>query len=143
MTKENLRKLLVILTIITLALPLNVAFAGSKNQNGENGAQGTDKINDKEGCRPNENAGNYWVYIPTELIPPEPSFLHEWEGGPCCPSNILSGIGENYPLPNECCNGPDHLPPEMGGGLTGEYAPGNHCLCFAYRGYPEAAIPLP
>ena len=139
MKKENLRKLLVILAIIVLALPLNIALAGSKNQNGENGAQGTDKINDKEGCRPNENAGNYWVYIPTELIPPEPSFLHEWEGGPCCPSNILSGIGENYPLPNECCNGPDHLPfPPFT--PTGESAPGNHCLCFALRGYPEILL---
>ena len=132
MNKQILRKLQVLMAIIVLATPVYVAFAGSKNRNGDNGAQGTDKLNDREGCRPNAHAGNYWVYIPSEFLPPEPLF-HEWEGGPCCPSNTLSGIENDYPLPNECCNGPDTLPFPP---FIGEPSPGNHCLCFEIRGYP-------
>jgi hypothetical protein len=141
MKKQILRKLQLILAILILAIPVSLAFAGSKNQNGENGIQGTDKINNIDGCRPNENAGDVWVYVPSAILDAlgftDPVY-HEWKGGPCCTSNTLSGIGEDYPLSNECCNGPDTVPIP---GIPGEPAPGNHCLCFAIRGYPYAVLP--
>jgi len=114
-----------------MALSGGAVLAGDNNQNGENGNQGTDKVNGKDGCR--AGGGNYWVYIDSEL--PPWILSHEWEGGPCCPSNEPSEFGPNfYPVPNQCCNPPDNGP-------TGQ--PGNHCLCFAMRGYPvpNAGIP--
>lgn len=119
-------------------------FAGNKNANGDHGVQGTDKLNGKEGCRPGLNSGDRWVYVPSDLLDDfglSDPYFHEWMGGPCCPSNTLSGLGNNYPLPNQCCNGPDYLPDSMGGFPTGEQGPGNHCECFEIRGYPYVLLP--
>ncbi len=146
MNNQKLQKLQVIMTVIILSTPAYLAFAGSKNQNGDNGTQGTDKLNGLDGCRPGLQAGDYWVYVPSDVLDQlgfvDPYF-HEWQGGPCCPSNTLSGIGSDYPLPNQCCNGPDFLPEDMGGFPTGEQAPGNHCVCFEIREYPFSILPLP
>jgi hypothetical protein len=152
MKNQNLQKLHVIMAIIILSTPAYLAFAGSKNQNGDHGTQGTEIVNGLDGCAPGLQAGNRWVYVPSDTLDvflaiigvPQPwNIFHEWEGGPCCPSNTLSGIGSDYPLPNQCCNGPDYLPEDLGGFPTGEHAPGNHCVCFEIRGYPFILIPLP
>ena len=144
--KTKLKLLLLTSLLLSIALLSSPVMAGSKNQNDENGKsyeRGTGRTTGTNmlGCRPPENAPNYWVYLPTDLLPPIP-LLHEWEGGPCCPSNILSGIGNDYPLPNQCCNGPDYLPdgPPFFGATSGEEAPGNWCLCFHVRGYPDILL---
>ncbi len=139
MSKKMAILLLLTLSILLLGFSMQLsANAGSNNQNDENGKsyeRGTGKINGLDGCRPPESSGNYWVYVPADL---PPGWSSEWEGGPCCPSNMLSEIGNNYPLPNQCCNPPDYmpsppLPPET---PSGEQQPGNHCLCFEVRGWP-------
>jgi len=145
MTK--IKVLLFTLFLLGISLLTSSVMAGSKNHNDGNGKsyeRGTGQLNGLDGCKPPEQSGNYWVYIPTELLPP--GWSHEWEGGPCCPSNILSGVDNNYPLPNQCCNGPDYLPdgPPFHGAPSGEAAPGNHCECFEIRGWPiPNAIPSP
>jgi hypothetical protein len=142
--KTQSKLILTVMLIFSLSLVIQPTLAGSKNQNGTNGKsydRGTGRTTgmNMEGCRPPENAPNEWVYLPTELLPPDP-FFHEWLGGPCCTSNMLSGTGNNYPLPNQCCNGPDYLPfPPFA--PTGEAAPGNWCLCFHIRGYPDILLP--
>jgi hypothetical protein len=147
MKKQNLLKLQLLLVVAIFAVPAYMVFAGSKNQNGENGIQGTDRLNGLDGCRPGIQSGNYWVYVPSDVLDGfgfTAPFFHEWEGGPCCPSNTLSDVGNLYPRSNECCNGPDYLPsppfdPEI---PTGEQAPGNHCICFEIREYPFSILPL-
>jgi len=53
-------------------------------------------------------------------------------GAKCCASNVYVDPAISiYPLPNQCCNPPDPLYPQT------EYTPGNHCLCFAMRMFPE------
>jgi len=147
MKERSLVLAIALLLFLSAALLVSAAIAGSNNQNDENGKsyeRGTGKINGLEGCRPPEQSGNYWVYVPTELLPL--GWSHEWEGGPCCPSNAPSGIGDNYPLPNQCCNPPDYLPspPAPAETPTGEQQPGNHCECFEIRGWPiPKAIPPP
>ena len=54
MKTENLLKIKMIALILLLVTPTYIAFAGSKNQNGDNGTQGPDKLNGIDGCRPNE-----------------------------------------------------------------------------------------
>ncbi len=144
--KNKLRLLLLTTLILGIALLSSSVMAGSKNQNNGNGKsdlRGTGKINGLNGCAPPLESGNYMIYMPSDL---PPGWSHEWEGGPCCPSNIPSGMGNNYPLPNQCCNPPDYLPsppwdPET---PTGAHHPGNHCLCFEIRGWPiPKAIPPP
>lgn len=129
--------------MIVMVLLTSSALAGTKNQNDENGKsyeRGTGRTAEMNmlGCRPNTNAPDSWVYVPTDLLPPV-EFFHEWLGGPCCPSNILSDTTNQYPLPNQCCNPPDYLPegPPFFGEPSGEQAPGNWCLCFHLRGYPD------
>jgi hypothetical protein len=123
-----MRKIMLVVAVIAvtlMALSSGAAIAGDKNQNDEKGrgTQGTDKVNGKDGCRPDVMSGNYWVYMPD----PPPWAPHEWEGGPCCPSNELAtDYGSELPLPNQCCNPPDYVHPQ----------PGNHCECFHLRGYP-------
>jgi hypothetical protein len=131
----------VVISILLMALAPAVVFAGDRNSNGENGEHGTGIINGLNGCRPPIEAGDYWVYVPTELLPPI-DVLHEWMGGPCCPSNEPSNTNNAYPLPNQCCNPPDYLPniPPFNGAPSGEQRPGNHCLCFELRGYPLPAL---
>ncbi len=123
MKNKNLLKIQLLLAIVLLVTPIYIAYAGSKNQNGEHGTQGTDIINGLDGCRPNTQSGDYNVYVPSDVVDgfldlfgiPQESwwFFHEWQGGPCCPSNTLSAEGNNYPLPNECCNVPDFLPDDL------------------------------
>jgi hypothetical protein len=163
-----MKKALLIVAVIVLAMTLSpmAVLAGTGNQNGDNGKsseRGTEKINHKEGCRPNTTR-EYWVYMGNPLIdvlmdllgaPPPPSenpdYYNEWKGGPCCPSNEPSETTNAYPKPNQCCNGPDleiipgpfpPFPIEIS-----EPAPGNHCLCFALQGYPMPGLldnyPLP
>lgn len=142
------RRLQIISTTFVLLLmiiPTFMVYAGSKNQNGENGSQGTGILNGLDGCRAGENSGNYWVYVPSQTLDFygfTDAYFHEWMGGPCCPSNMNSDIGNDYPLPNQCCNGPDYLPDFLGGAQTGEQAPGNHCECFEIRGYPFSILPI-
>lgn len=134
--------LLAIIAIAIIALPASLAFAGSYNQNDEDNGKsverGTGKVNGLDGCAPPTQSGNYWVFVPTGLLPPD--WSHEWEGGPCCPSNNYPDPATSeYPYPNQCCNGPDYLPegPPFYGAESGEHAPGNHCLCFGIRGWPH------
>jgi hypothetical protein len=145
MNKRNLRLIQITSILLLMMIPTFIAYAGSKNQNGENGSQGTDKLNGLYGCRAGLNSGNYWVYVPSQTLDGygfTAAYFHEWEGGPCCPYNMDSDIGNDYPLPNECCNGPDYLPDFLGGAATGEQAPGNHCECFEIRGYPLSILPI-
>jgi len=137
-----MKKLILLISVIVLLMALSptMVLAGSKNMNGENGDQGTEKVNGKDGCQANVHSGDRWVYVPSSAFPESP-YYHEWKGGPCCPSNVLAstiGAVSIYTLPNQCCNGPDYLP-----GTTDIYepAPGNHCLCFADRGYPDILFP--
>ena len=142
------RIILVVVSIVLLiTLFPTTVLAGDRNANGDNGSQGTGILNGKDGCRPGVQSGDYWVYIPSPLLDSfglTDSYYHEWLGGPCCPSNISSGIGNDYPLSNQCCNGPDYAPegPPLFGAPTGEQAPGNHCECFELRGYPWAILPF-
>jgi hypothetical protein len=157
--KNILLTTLVLLSLTTLVLSIPAVFAGFNNQNddldfaGKSVERGTGKYNGLHGCRPPAESGDDWVYVPSDLldgfllslgITPTP-FYHEWLGGPCCPSNMLSDEGNEYPLPNQCCNGPDYMPspPFPPGVPTGEAAPGNHCECFEIRGYPFILLPPP
>ncbi len=141
-TKSNAVYLMLILLI---AAPSFIAFAGNKNQNGDNGDQGTNKDSSElpdqsnvpppaglvedilapgepyvvEGCR--AEGGDVMVHVPG---------LGNVLGGACCASNIIDE-GTGYPYPNQCCNPPDSLYE------TEDYTPGNHCLCFVMR------FPLP
>jgi hypothetical protein len=115
------------IVVILMTLSAGIVLAGDRNSNGPHGSHGTGIENGKEGCR--AGGGDYYVYVPTDL---PPGWSNEWLGGPCCPSNISSGVGNDYPLPNQCCNPPDDVHPQ----------PGNHCECFEMRGYPiPNAIP--
>lgn len=139
---------LIFTLLLTFALSAQSVFAGNRNANGDNGTQGTDILNGLSGCKPplqSSQKTQYWVYVPSELLDSfgfSAPYFHEWMGGPCCPSNVRSNIGNNYALPNQCCNGPDYLPEFLGGGPTGEQGPGNHCECFEIRGYPYSLLPL-
>ena len=135
-----------LMLIILIAAPSFIAFAGNKNQNGDNGDQGTNKDSSQlpdesnvpfpagvvedmmgdphvvEGCR--ANGGDEIIYV--GFIPD--ILFDETLGGTCCASNYVDESVSPYPWPNECCNPPDILyPPET-------YTPGNHCLCFVMRG---------
>ena len=143
MRKRIISTILILTMIMILVLPISGTLAGSKNRNGEHGAQGTGKVNGKDGCAPPTESGNRLVNVMSEEerietnimleSMPNPDGSHwqirdiNWMGGPCCPSNDLNA--EDIPLPNQCCNGPDMGPPGSG-------VPGNHCLCFALRDYP-------
>jgi hypothetical protein len=143
--RKNISNLIVLTMIAILALSLPVIFAGSKNANGENGDQGTNKDSNElpdqsnvplpaglvedifapgaphvvEGCR--AEGGDVLVHV---------EGLGNVLGGACCASNHIDEDSGN-PYPNECCNPPDILyDPE-------DYTPGNHCLCFVMR------FPLP
>jgi hypothetical protein len=122
MKKHVLLTTMMLLLATTMVLSIPVAFAGDKNQNGDHGTQGTMIANDKEGCRPDVQAGSVWV----QVVPP---FVDgPWEGGPCCAAR-----SEGYEMvngyqvwePNQCCNPPDDV----------RLQPGNHCECFHLRGY--------
>lgn len=157
MKKKLIMITLVLTMMLSLPLTLNEVFAGNLNQNddlafaGKSVERGTGKANGLDGCAPPTQSGNLWVYVPSDLLDaillslpfplPEPlSYYHEWEGGPCCPSNTLSELGNEYPLPNQCCNGPDYFPaPPI---ESGEASPGNHCVCFEIRGYPFSILPF-
>ena len=137
---------LILLTLISLiAIPSIISYAGSNNQNDEEGKfagksveRGTGKTNHKDGCRPDEQAGNVWIHIP-EVIP-LPGWItsRDWEGAPCCAHRAGGSVGDiggdPVYLANQCCNPPDEGP--LG-------VPGNHCLCLMLRGYPvpKAGIP--
>ena len=122
-----------VIVVILMALSAGAVLAGDNNQNGDHGSQGTERENGKDGCQ--ARGGDYWVYIDS-VLPPE--WSHEWEGGPCCPSNEpATDYGSSLPLPNQCCNPPD-IPFDGEGGH-----PGNHCLCFFMRGYPITNAVLP
>jgi hypothetical protein len=111
--RKNISNLIVLTMIAILALSLPVIFAGSKNANGENGDQGTNKDSNELPDQSNHVEG-----------------LGNVLGGACCASNHIDEDSGN-PYPNECCNPPDILyDPE-------DYTPGNHCLCFVMR------FPLP
>ena len=136
--RKRIFSAILILTMITiLVLPIPGTFAGSKNQNGENGIQGTDKINGKEGCRA---MGGMKAVDLGELFESIMGYRYVW-GKACCASNILVETvdveGEDTQVfePNQCCNGPDFIPTPGGPIPSGEYAPGNHCLCFTLNGY--------
>ena len=120
-----------------LALPISGTLAGSKNQNGENGDQGTDKINGNEGCRA---MGGMKAVDLGPIFGSIFGYQYVW-GKACCASNILvetvdvEGETINVREPNQCCNGPDFIPTPGGPIPSGEHAPGNHCLCFAINLY--------
>jgi hypothetical protein len=115
------------IVVLLMALSGGAVLAGDNNQNTpengksvERGTGRTTEVNEGagyDGCQ--ALGGDYPVYIPPEDI--------IWLGGPCCPSNILNG--EGVPYPNECCNPPDFIHAQ----------PGNHCLCFAIRGFTTPA----
>ncbi|MHA2163135.1 MAG: hypothetical protein ACXABF_11990 [Candidatus Thorarchaeota archaeon] len=141
--RKNITNLIVLTLIATLVLSVPVIYAGSKNANGENGNQGTNKESNQlpdesnvpppaglvedifgdtgephvvEGCR--AEGGDVLVHVG--------GILGDVLGGACCASNIIDEDSGN-PYPNECCNPPDILyDPE-------DYTPGNHCLCFVMR----------
>jgi hypothetical protein len=140
MKKKTVSITLILIIALSLTLITNTVFAGNKNQNDETNGKsvekGTGKINGQDGCRPDEQSGNFMVYVPTEL---PPGWSNDWEGGPCCPSNFIDLDYSEYPFPNQCCNAPDYYPeghPDAGE-ETGEHHPGNHCLCFALREWPR------
>ncbi len=147
--------MLVLLLMTTLIFAVPAVFAGNKNQNDETNGKsverGTGKANGLDGCAPPAQSGDRWVYVPSDLldeflaaigINPPYDFYHEWVGGPCCPSNAYPDPAVSlYPLPNQCGNPPDYFPaPPI---ESGEAVPGNHCLCFAIRGYPFIFFPPP
>jgi hypothetical protein len=128
MNKRNPTTFIIVLAIC-LAIAIPLVTAGSKNQNDGNGKsneRGTGKINGREGC---EAWGGHKA---VDLGPP----LGAVWGGACCPSNEQLGTtagGNNVHAPNQCCNPPDYVP---GTPIpTGLQQPGNHCECFAIRGY--------
>lgn len=140
--------------LITMVLSLTVVFAGNKNQNGDNGYQGTNKPSNQlptqsnipppagfledilgppgtphvvEGCR--AGGGDVPIYEPG---------LGVVDGGPCCKGPMIEEgpYAGNYE-PNQCCNPPDII-------FLGDsafYTPGNHCLCFVMRF--DGSPPLP
>ena len=116
---KNKTALIVLTGLLILSLTTAIVYAGNKNQNDDNGnsAAATGKENQKDGCDVPENAKDVWVYIP----PNGPI----WLGGACCASNLE--YSEGVYIPNQCCNPPDFLP--------GPGVPGNHCECFANRGF--------
>ncbi len=154
MKKKIILMMLVVMLVSTLVLSTPAVLAGNKNQNDETNGKsverGTGKVNGQDGCVPPAKSGDRWVYVPSGLldgiladmgIPGPYDSYHEWKGGPCCPSNMLSDVGSNHPLPNQCCNGPDYFPaPPV---ESGESGPGNHCVCFGIRGYPFILLPTP
>jgi hypothetical protein len=146
-TKSNAAVLMLILLI---AAPVFIAFAGSNNQNGENGYQGTNKESNQlpdqanvpspaglledllsaphvvDGCR--AEGGDIPIYE---------EVLGIVDGGPCCKGPVIEEgePGAGAYEPNQCCNPPDIIYPEI------FYTPGNHCLCFLMRW--EGPLPLP
>lgn len=122
-TKKKIVTYAAPILLLTLAISVGTVFAGSQNQNGENGTQGTAKVNDMDGCRPDVQAGSGYI-----RIFPGPGGL--WEGGPCCAAHSTGPVeyvnGNPVYESNECCNPPDSVNPQ----------PGNHCECFHLRGYP-------
>jgi hypothetical protein len=136
--RKNISYLIVLTLIVTLLISVPVIFAGTKNANGENGDQGTNKDSNElpsqsrvpypawdvleddgdahygdyvEGCR--AEGGDVTVFVPNFGV---------IDGGPCCKGPEIS---EGLYAPNQCCIPPDFI---------GEPAfPGNHCLCFLMR----------
>jgi hypothetical protein len=120
-----------VLVIALLVTNSVLVFAGHNNANGNNGQSaenGTGQVNHLDGCRPDVQSGNVWIFIPSPL---PPGWSNVWEGGPCCAAYSTGAVGyENGDpvyLPNQCCNPPDE-------GDAG--VPGNHCVCFMNRGWP-------
>lgn len=140
--------------VLSFSLLTSVVLAGTNNQNGDNGSQGTDKLSQPlpdqskvlppagaledqfglphvvEGCRAKGGVTAVILGEASAFPPPYPQ-VSPWivEGRACCASNTEMGTtaeGIIYHLPNQCCNPPD---------ATGEYTPGNHCLCFANSNY--------
>jgi hypothetical protein len=120
-TGKKMKKTTIIIMLLILTLPSMIVFAGNKNQNDDHGnsAAATGKENNLDGCNVPENAHDVWVYIPPEDV--------VWLGGACCASNIE--VFDGVYFPNQCCNPPDFIP--------GPGVPGNHCECFANRGFQE------
>jgi hypothetical protein len=131
MNKRMLLTMLMLLTIATVAFATPLAFAGRNNQNGDNGKsleRGTGKVNEQEGCRPDEQSGSYTIdmafsseeraFIDGLLASLELQLTTEyWAGGPCCPSNQYDSTS-GLPLPNQCCNPPDMGPVGVPGWCT-------------------------
>jgi hypothetical protein len=142
MRKQNILRLQLLIVIAIIASPISLAFAGSNNQNGENGYQGTNKNSNQlpdqsnvpppaglledlfgapnvvDGCR--AEGGDILIHE---------EGLGTVYGGACCKGPFLYFDGDGNPVyePNQCCNPPDIIyPQEM-------YTPGNHCLCFVMR----------
>lgn len=77
MRKKTVFTLLMLITL--LSNPSIIIYAGNINNNDEKGKsmeRGTGKINHLDGCRPNVQAGNIWVFIPSDL---PPGWSHVWE----------------------------------------------------------------
>jgi len=144
MNKEMRKKTIVVTLLILisiLAIPSIITYAGNNNNNDENGKsaeRGTGKVNHKDRCRPDVQAGNVWIHIPESIPLPGWITSRDWEGAPCCAHRAGGSVsnigGDPVYLPNQCCNPPDEGPFGV---------PGNHCLCFMLRGYPvpKAGIP--
>jgi hypothetical protein len=126
----------------TLALSVPAIFAGTNNANDDNGYQGTNKDSNTlpdqanvpwpagfledlfgaphvvDGCR--AGGGDIPIY--------EAGLGGTVDGGPCCKGPMIEeGPGAGAYEPNQCCNPPDIIYPEI------YYTPGNHCLCFVMR----------
>lgn len=142
MKKNIVFATLVLMTMTTLALSVSLVFAGSYNQNGDNGYQGTNKYSnqlpDQSNVPPPAGVLEHLLGAPYNVtdgcragggdIPIYEEGLGIVDGGPCCKGPLIEeGPGEGYYAPNQCCNPPDIIyPQEM-------YTPGNHCLCFVMR----------
>jgi hypothetical protein len=145
MKKKLIMTALVLTMMLSLALATNVVLAGNKNNNGDNGYQGTNKpsnplplqsnvpepagkleaflgapVNVTDGCR--AGGGDVPIY--------EQGLGGIVDGGPCCKGPLIEdGQFAGAYEPNQCCNPPDII----FFGDTDFYTPGNHCLCFVMR----------
>jgi len=137
--------------LATLALSVPAIFAGTNNANGDNGDQGTDKdsnqLPDQADVPPPAGLLEDLLLAPHVVdgcraggdidIPIYEEVLGIVTGGPCCKGPMIEEgePGAGAYEPNQCCNPPDIIYPEI------FYTPGNHCLCFVMRW--EGPLPLP